>query len=86
MGPRSEALNHIRLLTIPREIMEKNRTDVPVFFEVAVLEAEAVYSKVGGKRKVDIQLKRFLPSLAEVHRRVMGYFDAQERIFETGAA
>ncbi|MEI6102628.1 MAG: site-specific DNA-methyltransferase [Methanothrix sp.] len=57
---------HIRLLTIPREIMEKNRTDAPPFFEVAVLEAEAVYSKVGGKRKVDIRLKRFLPSLAEV--------------------
>jgi DNA modification methylase len=56
----------IRLLTIPREIMEKNRTDAPPFFEVAVLEAEAVYSKVGGKKKVDIRLKRFLPSLAEV--------------------
>ena len=57
---------HIRLLTIPREIMEKNRTDAPPFFEVAVLEAEAIYSKVGGKKKVDIRLKRFLPSLAEV--------------------
>ena len=57
---------HIRLLTIPREIMEKNRTDAPVFFEVAVLEAEAVYSKIAGKKKVDIRLKRFLPSLAEV--------------------
>jgi adenine-specific DNA-methyltransferase len=56
----------IRLLTIPREIMEKNRTDAPPFFEVAVLEAEAVYSKMGGKKKVDIRLKRFLPSLAEV--------------------
>jgi adenine-specific DNA-methyltransferase len=57
---------HIRLLTIPREIMEKNRTDAPPFFEVAVLEAEAVYSKVGGKKKIDIRLKKFLPSLAEV--------------------
>ncbi|MCX6675976.1 MAG: site-specific DNA-methyltransferase, partial [Methanothrix sp.] len=57
---------HIRLLTIPREIMEKNRTDAPPFFEVAVLEAEAVYSKVAGKKKVDIRLKKFLPSLAEV--------------------
>ena len=56
----------IRLLTIPREIMEKNRTDAPPFFEVAVLEAEAVYSKVAGKKKVDIRLKKFLPSLAEV--------------------
>jgi hypothetical protein len=41
----------IRLLTIPREIMEKNRTDAPLFFEVAVLEAEAVYAMVGGKRR-----------------------------------
>jgi adenine-specific DNA-methyltransferase len=57
---------HIRLLTIPREIMEKNRTDAPPFFEVAVLEAEAVYSKVAGKKKVDIRLLKFLPSLAEV--------------------
>jgi adenine-specific DNA-methyltransferase len=57
---------HIRLLTIPREIMEKNRTDAPPFFEMAVLEAEAVYSKVAGKKKVDIRLKKFLPSLAEV--------------------
>ena len=56
----------IRLLTIPREIMEKNRTDPPPFFEVAVLEAEAVYSKAAGKKKVDIRLRRFLPSLAEV--------------------
>jgi hypothetical protein len=56
----------IRLLTIPREIMEKNRTDPPPFFEVAVLEAEAVIKKVGGKKKVDIRLKSFIPSLAEV--------------------
>jgi len=59
----------IRLLTIPREIMEKNRTDPPPFFEVAVLEAEAVYSKIAGKKKVDIRLKRFIPSLAEVPAR-----------------
>ncbi len=56
----------IRLLTIPREIMEKNRTDPPPFFDIAVLEAEAVYSKAAGKKKVDIRLKKFLPSLAEV--------------------
>jgi adenine-specific DNA-methyltransferase len=56
----------IRLLTIPREIMEKNRTDPPPFFEVAVLQAEAVYSKAAGKKKVDIRLKKFIPSLAEV--------------------
>ena len=56
----------IRLITIPREIMEKNRTAPPPFFEVAVLEAEPVIKKVSGKKKVDIQLKRFIPSLAEV--------------------
>jgi hypothetical protein len=46
--------------------MEKNRSTLPPFFEVAVLEAEAVYSKVGGRKKVDIRLKRFIPALAEV--------------------
>jgi DNA modification methylase len=56
----------IRLITIPREIMEKNRTAPPPFFEVAVLEAEPVIKKVSGKKKVDIVLKKFIPSLAEV--------------------
>ena len=56
----------IRLITIPREIMEKNRTAPPPFFEVAVLQAEPVIKKVSGKKKVDIQLKRFIPSLSEV--------------------
>ncbi len=56
----------IRLITIPREIMEKNRTASPPFFEVAVLEAEPVIKKVSGKKKVDIILKKFIPSLAEV--------------------
>jgi len=59
----------IRLLTIPREIMEKNRTTPPPFFEVALLEAEPVYKKTSGKKKVDIRLKRFIPSLAEVPTR-----------------
>lgn len=56
----------IKLIPIPREIMEKNRTNPPPFLEVAVLEAEPVYRKEGGKRVVDIKLTRFLPSLAEV--------------------
>jgi adenine-specific DNA-methyltransferase len=55
----------IRLLRIPREIMEKNRTEV-TFFEIATLEAEAVHKKTNGKPVVDIKLTRFLPSLAEV--------------------
>src|SRR5205085_3067330 len=32
----------IKLIPIPREIMEKNRKEPPPFLEVAVLEAEAV--------------------------------------------
>ncbi len=56
----------IKLIPIPREIMEKNRTTPPPFLEVAVLEAEPVYKKEGGKTIVDIKLKNFLPSLAEV--------------------
>ena len=57
----------IKLIPIPREIMEKNRTSPPPFLEVASLEAEPVYKKNSeGKRVVDIKLKKFLPSLAEV--------------------
>ena len=56
----------IKLIPIPREIMEKNRTSPPPFLEVAVLEAEPVYRKKGAKRTVDIKLTKFLPSLAEV--------------------
>jgi DNA modification methylase len=56
----------IKLIPIPREIMEKNRTTPPPFLEVAVLEAEPVYKTVDGKKVVDIKLKKFVPSLAEV--------------------
>ena len=56
----------IKLIPIPREIMEKNRKNPPPFLEVAVLEAEPVYHDKNGKRIVDIKLTRFLPSLAEV--------------------
>ncbi len=56
----------IKLIPIPREIMEKNRTSPPPFLEMAVLEAEPVYRSKEGKRKVDIKLTKFLPSLAEV--------------------
>jgi DNA modification methylase len=56
----------IKLIPIPREIMEKNRTTPPPFLEVAVLEAEVVYKKEKGKKTVDIKLTKFVPSLAEV--------------------
>jgi adenine-specific DNA-methyltransferase len=56
----------IKLIQIPREIMEKNRREPPPFLEVAALEAEAVIREVSGKKVADIKLTRFLPSLAEV--------------------
>jgi adenine-specific DNA-methyltransferase len=70
----------IKLIPIPREIMEKNRKEPPPFLEVAVLEAEPVYrgfqASCAPKGKpdkspalpcpVDIKLTKFLPSLAEV--------------------
>lgn len=55
----------IRLLRIPREIMEKNRREV-TFFEVAALEAEPISKSCKAGKGVNIKLKRFLPSLAEV--------------------
>jgi hypothetical protein len=55
----------IRLIRIPREIMEKNRTSV-TFFEIATLEAAPIYAGSGKERSVDIKLVNFLPSLAEV--------------------
>lgn len=63
----------IKLIPIPREIMEKNRTSPPPFLEVAILEAQPIYHKrhVGSnhdspQKSVDIKLTKFLPSLAEV--------------------
>jgi hypothetical protein len=62
----SELGLRIKLIPIPREIMEKNRKEPPPFLEVALLEAAPVYHTEDGKRQVDIKLTRFLPSLAEV--------------------
>ena len=56
----------IKLIPIPREIMEKNRTSPPPFLEMAVLEAEAVVKSKGKTKTVDIKLTKFMPSLAEV--------------------
>jgi adenine-specific DNA-methyltransferase len=56
----------LKLVQIPREIMEKNRKNPPPFLEVAVLEAQPVYRGQGAERTVDIKLTKFLPSLAEV--------------------
>jgi adenine-specific DNA-methyltransferase len=56
----------IKLIQIPREIMEKNRKEPPPFLEVALLEAEPILKKKGEKNIVDIKLVNFIPSLAEV--------------------
>lgn len=56
----------MKLIQIPREIMEKNRKSPPPFLEMAVLQAEPVYRNEHGRRMVDIKLTKFMPSLAEV--------------------
>jgi hypothetical protein len=56
----------LKLIQIPREIMEKNRKNPPPFLEMAVLEAEPVLRGKDAERNVDIKLTKFLPSLAEV--------------------
>jgi len=56
----------IKPVLIPREIMEKNLKTPPPFFEMAVVEAEAVVHRNNGQRAVDVKLTKFLPSLAEV--------------------
>jgi DNA modification methylase len=56
----------MKLVPIPREIMEKNRKSPPPFLEMAVLEAEPVVRTAGGRKSVDMKLTKFLPSLAEV--------------------
>jgi len=56
----------IKLIPIPREIMERNRKDPPPFLEVATLQAEPVIHTEEGKKSVDIKLTKFLPSLTEV--------------------
>lgn len=74
----------IKLHRIPREIMEKNRTEVPPFFEMALLEAEPVSKKAGsGKSKtVDVKLVNFLPSLTEVPGKELEAL--QERAVKSG--
>lgn len=59
----------LKLIQIPREIMEKNRKSPPPFLEMAVLKADAVVhapKQKGDLPAVDIKLTKFLPSLAEV--------------------
>jgi len=72
----------IKLYTIPREIMERNRKDPPPFFEVATLTAEPVYRTNENKRTVDIKLTSFIPSLAEVPEKELKAL--QERALQSG--
>jgi adenine-specific DNA-methyltransferase len=71
----------IRLKYIPREIMEPNRTEAQ-FFEAGYLEARAIWNpqamlapgaRERGSRspKVDVELARFAPSLAEAPEKEM---------------
>jgi DNA modification methylase len=70
----AEAVEHeygvkVRLIRIPREVMEKNRrpgVDEVPFFEMASFEAEPVVRVEGGVRIADVKLVNFLPSLSEV--------------------
>lgn len=81
-GIETELDIKIRLHRIPREIMEKNRTEVPPFFEVALLEAEAVVRNGSKGKAVDIKLKNFLPSLTEVPSKELEAL--QERAVQSG--
>ena len=72
----------IKLIQIPREIMEKNRKEPPPFLEVATLEAEPVYRGSDGKMTVDIKLVNFIPSLAEVPTKELEAL--KERAIESG--
>lgn len=56
----------LKLIQIPREIMERNRRSPPPFLEMAMLEAETIYRGTKDERTVDIKLTKFLPSLAEI--------------------
>lgn len=72
----------MRLHRIPREIMEKNRTEVPPFYEVALLTAEPVVKKSKDGITVDIKLTNFVPSLTEVPARELDALE--ERAVESG--
>jgi DNA modification methylase len=72
----------MKLIPIPREIMEKNRKSPPPFLEMAVLECEPVVRNIGGKGSIDVKLTKFLPSLAEVPSKELEAL--RERAVKTG--
>jgi len=81
-GVEAELDVRVRLHRIPREIMEKNRTEVPPFFEVALLTAEPVVKSGANGKAVDIKLTNFVPSLTEVPSKELEAL--QERAIESG--
>ena len=80
-GIEAELGVKMKLHRIPREIMERNRTEIPPFYEMALLDAEPVVRKGNGRISVDIKLTNFLPSLAEVPAKEMEAFE--ERAIES---
>ena len=86
----AESLEHehnttIRLIRIPREVMEKNRrpgVDHVPFFEMATLTAEPAVKIEGGVRIADVKLTNFLPSLSEVSSKELQAL--QERAVKSG--
>ena len=72
----------MRLHRIPREIMEKNRAEVPPFYEVALLTAEPIVNNGKDGITVDIKLTNFVPSLTEVPARELEALE--ERAVESG--
>jgi len=72
----------VRLHRIPREIMEKNRSELPPFFEIAVLQADPVVRSNDKGKTVDIKLSNFLPSLTEVPSKELEAL--QERAIQSG--
>jgi DNA modification methylase len=73
---------NLKLIQIPREVMERNRKSPPPFLEMAVLEAEPVYRGQKSDRSVDIKLTKFLPSLAEVPTKELAAL--KERALKSG--
>jgi DNA modification methylase len=72
----------IKLMMIPREIMEKNRTEPPPFLEVATLTAEPRTSSGPEGYSVDIELTSFIPALAEVPSKELEVL--KERAIQSG--
>ena len=81
-GIEAESGVKMRLHRIPREIMERNRTEIPPFYEMALLEAEPIVRKENGRNSADIKLTNFLPSLVEVPAKEMEALE--ERAIESG--